>query len=121
MNERISIDRMLQEIRNYEGNFGDPIVDHIGFTPLELINSNDAQLAIGGGIALLVDFCSHMDNSTYQDALASKAADNIRVALSGQALQRYPALFYAGQAALDSEMAFNSALERVYREYVENA
>jgi hypothetical protein len=121
MNERNSIERMLEEIRNYGGNFGDPVVEHIDFEPLELINSGDAQLAIGAGIALLVEFCSHIDNSTYQDALSGKAADNIREALSEQSLQRYPEIFHAGQAALNSEMAFNSALERVYREYVANA
>jgi hypothetical protein len=121
MNERSSMERMLQEIRNYSGNFGDPVVDHIDFAPLELINSGDAQLAIGAGVALLVQFCSHIDNSTYQDALSGKAADNIREALSEQTLQRYPEIFYAGQAALKSELAFNNALEKVYREYVANA
>jgi len=121
MKERSSIERMLGEIRNYGGNFGDPIVDLIDFAPLELIRSDDAQLAIGSGIALLVEFCSHIDSSTYRDALAGKAADNIREALSKPHLQKYPEIFCAGLAALDSEEAFKSALEKVYREYVANA
>ncbi|MCB1755616.1 MAG: hypothetical protein KDJ38_08840 [Gammaproteobacteria bacterium] len=121
MNERSSIEIMLQEIRNYGGDFGDSIVDYIDFDPLQVDISDDAQLAIGAGIALLVEFCSHIDNSTYLDALAGKGADNNRSALSKCTLQRFPSIIDAMKAALESESVFNNALKKVYRDYVAHA
>lgn len=118
MTIRRSIQKMFNEIRNYSGNFGDPIVEHIDFSPLEVLRSADHELAIGAGIALLVEFQNHSDNATYEDALEGKEADNIRTALSENLCLGYPSIELALNAALLSEESFKEALVKVYRDYI---
>jgi hypothetical protein len=112
---------MFEEIQNHSGNFGDPVVEHIDFSPLEVLRSGDSQFAIGAGIALLVEFQNHADNATYEDALEGKSAKNIQTALSEKLCMDYPVIDRALNAALQSEVSFNDALSEVYIAYVKNA
>jgi hypothetical protein len=121
MSERDSIEKMLREIRLYRGNFGDPAIDCVDFDPIDLLRLGDRELALGAGIALLVEFCSHIDNATYKDALLGMAAANIRSALAESLCQEYPRLQSALNAALRSESDLNLALREIYVEYLENA
>ncbi|WKD48214.1 hypothetical protein [Microbulbifer spongiae] len=114
-----SIETMLEEIRNYSGNFGDPIVDCIDFNPIEVLASGDTSYTIGAGIALLVKFASHIDNATYQDALSGGSAKAIQQAINNNYCVQQPVLFNALTSALVSGKTFNQALNKVYSEYVQ--
>lgn len=115
-----SIKNMLAEIRLYGGNFGDPIVEHIDFSPLEVLRTLNAKVSLGAGIALLVEFSNHIDNATYSDALKGVAAKNISSAIAGSLCQEHPLIVRALIAALESEDAFKTALIPVYAELVAN-
>ena len=119
MNITKSIDAMLEEIRNYSGNFGDPIVDLIDFNPLEILASGNPESSVGAGIALLVNFSNHVDNATYQDAKLGKAALEIQSAITSGYCSGKVTLFNAFKSALVSETAYNQALKEVYFEYVQ--
>lgn len=114
-----SIETMLEEIRSYSGNFGDPIVYCIEFDPIKVLASREQNHTIGAGIALLVNFASHIDNATYLDALSGEPAKAIQQAINNSYCAQQPVLFNALTSALVSEEAFNQSLNKVYSEYVQ--
>ena len=116
-----SIKNMLEEIRRYRGNFGDPIVEHVDFNPLDVLRTLNTKISLGAGIALLVEFSSHIDNATYSDALKGAAAQRIRSAIAESLCKEHPLIVRAFTAALESEGAFKKALIPVYAELVANA
>lgn len=116
-----SIKSMLQEIRRFGGNFGDPIVDCVDFNPLNVLRTLDTKLSLGAGIALLVEFSSHIDNATYPDALKGAAAKSMRSAIAESLCQNHPLIVRALVAAFESEGAFKEALIPVYAELVADA
>ena len=114
-----SIETMLEEIRRYQGNFGDPIVDCVEFNPIEVLQTGEDNHTIGAGIALLVNFANHVDNATYQDAMTGEAAKAIQQAIDGDFFIKQPTLFSALKSTLMSEKAFNRGLSDVYVQYVQ--
>ena len=118
MNFKTSIETIFTEIRNYNGNFGDPIVECINFNALELLASRNTSYDLGAGVGLLVNFSSHIDNATYEDAMHGQAASEIKTAIAKAYCGSYPALQRAFEAALESESKFRLALNVVYKEYI---
>jgi len=119
MNERDSIERMFSEIRSYGGNFGDPIVDLVDFNPIDVLKDEVESFQIGAGVGLLVNFASHIDNATYEDASQSIAAEELKVAIHEKYCKQYTSVYFAFCAAFESEVEFNVALSEVYRNHVQ--
>lgn len=117
-----SIDRMLQEIRLYNGNFGDPIVDLVDFDPIEVLEGAPErnEIVVGAGIALLVEFCSAIDNSDYASVLGTKEHRALSQALSNGWFAHLPHIEQAMRSAFVSEPEFLSALLDVYAAHVAN-
>ena len=118
MNINTSIDNIFTEIVNYNGNFGDPIAEHIDFDPLEVLQNGTSEYQVGAGIGLLVNFVSHIDNSTYEGALKREAALKIRSAIKQGLCSDHNTLFKAFSSALTSEASLYESLNKVYSEYV---
>lgn len=118
MKYEASFKEIVSEIINYNGNFGDPIIDHINFDPLELLKNGDKRIELGAGIGLLVNFTSHVDNATFSDALAGKSANDLRQALDSNYCVNYPFLVEAFEMALRSEIDLHQGLKKLYEEYL---
>ena len=114
---------MLGEIRLYGGNFGDPIVDTVDFDATKILESkpSEEKVLIGAGIALLVEFCSGIDNSTYEAALGTKEHRALSSAQANGWFVDHPVIEKALRAASISEEEFLSSLKDVYVTYVDVA
>lgn len=115
-----SIESMYREIRNYNGNFGDPICLSVEFNPFEVLQNGDSSCRCGAAIGLLVNFVSHVDNSTYEDALLGEAASDIKYAIAKKYFTERSSLDIAMKACLKSEQILYASLLDVYNEHIRN-
>ena len=114
-----SIENLLAEIRIYHGSFGDPVVDLVDFNPLDILATGQDRYSIGAGIALLVNFSSHIDNACYDDAISGSAAHEIEEAINKGYCSMHAELLAAFKSALHSEKSYKTALSKVYVAYVQ--
>ena len=108
---------MFDEINNYQGSFGDPIIDAIDFSPIDVLELGKPGFVKGAGIALLVNFANHIDNSTYKDALTGQSFRDIQLAIKSNYCSEYPLIFKAFTFATEEE--FYKGIKNVYIEYVQ--
>lgn len=116
------IENMLNEIIDYGGNFGDPIATEFSFDPLSTLQQAEPNsvVALGATIALLVNFTVCIDQSSYQAALESKAAQDVKRFKNMAKISKYPFIISALSALNESETSFKKVLIEVYSNYVEN-
>jgi len=120
MSIEASIKAMYSEILDYSGNFGDPIVSCITFDPIKVLEEHPLrEIQIGAGIALLVEFTSAIDNSTYESALKGSTAKNINTALENEYCKNIPEVYSAFKLSAKSEKDFLHSLVTVYFKYVQ--
>ena len=118
MNIDASISCMFEKLSKYPGNFGDPIVEAVDFDPIEVLTTNNRNLEVGAGIALLVNFCNDIDNSTYKSAIKGVSFKQIQEAIDRDFCSRHKPIIRAFHASSQSEDMFYKALSRVYSSYV---
>lgn len=116
MTLRSSIRRMYQEIVSYGGNFGDPIAEFVDFDPLPIVRDSgeDQWVRCGAAVALLVNFCSSLDNTAFDVAKGSREYRQLRLALEQGLLADFLPIQVAVTSISGGELAFYSSLADVY-------
>ncbi|MCB9983173.1 MAG: hypothetical protein H6861_05820 [Rhodospirillales bacterium] len=113
------INRMYEEIKVYQGDFGDPIAPFVTFNPIEIIESDQPEnIKIGAVIGLLVNFTNEIDNSTFKDALKNENAKNIQKLLDNEAFANFPSIQDCLVSSQVSEDTFYKNLQTLYKNYV---
>lgn len=112
------INKLFSEIIKYNGNFGDPVVDFVDFDPIEMLESKRNGIELLAGVGLLVNFSSHIDNTTYEDALQGKGAKDIKISIAQGYCSKYPEIFLAFNCVFVSELKYQNQLEVVYNKYI---
>ena len=119
MTIEIEIRSMYQEIVDWNGDFGDPI-ETGSFNPFELLRQGSLTEFEHEGVcvAMLCYLMTAIDNSTYEAAVSSPETRQVRLVLRDALCLDVPLVKRALAAFLESEEAFVSALDVVYRECV---
>jgi hypothetical protein len=114
-----SIQRMLEEIVTYNGNFGDPVVQFVDFEPLVVLKEEtNPFLRFGAAIGLLVNFEAAIDNSDLESAIQRKEYYELKVALDKELLSEFPLIAEAAKRAGEGEQVFATSLAAVYTGYI---
>jgi len=114
-----SINKIFEEINNYSGNFGDPIVEHVDFNPLDYVGFQESgEVRLGAAIALLVNFSSEVDNSTFSNAQNGKVSQDIAFVIEGGFYKDAPEIHSALKSSRKSEKEFYDNLKNIYHIYV---
>ena len=109
---------MFDKLSEYPGNFGDPIAEAVDFDPIEVLKTNNEDFEVGAGIALLVNFCNDIDNSTFESAIRGVSFKQIQEAIDRGFCSRHKPIIRAFHASSQSEDVFYNALSSVYSRYV---
>ncbi len=114
-----SIQNIYCEINNYSGNFGDPIVEFVNFNPLDYVDRHfPAEIRIGAAIGLIVNFCSHADNTTFSDAQKGSFSDAILLVITKNWYQDLPEINRALKATQNTEKELKHELKNIYNLYI---
>lgn len=117
-----SIRKMYSEIKNYSGNFGDPIVEYVDFSPLDYIDIKfPTEVRVGAAVGLIVEFCSHADNATFSDAQKGKYSSSIVFVLSQNCYKDFPEISKALESTQTTEEKLNESLASIYKLYIKNS
>jgi len=117
----IKLLEIYQEIDNYAGNFGDPIVGLIG-NPFENLVDDRHEFADAEelGISIIIWITSAIDNSTYK-ATERTFRRQIEKVVSSGLLEDAPVILSAVSAFLSSEELYEEKCRNVYELIVQPA